>query len=473
MRIIAPHKGAQTRFLSTPADIAIYGGQAGGGKSYGLILDASRHIHVPNYNAILFRRTTPQIRRAGGLWDTSEMVYPYLNGHPSNQILRWTFPSTATIDMTHIEYEKNLRDHDGSQYAYIGWDELIHFPGKFFWYLFSRNRSVCGVRPVIRAATNPTPLSDPTGGWVRELVDWYISNEERSEIYGTPKGYAIPQRSGVVRYFTRDERSGEIIWVSKDWRSPEGDPPISFTFIPGKLEDNMTLMRKDRKYRQSLMMLDEVERKRLKDGNWDAEYEGGLFKAEDLIIVDEVPKGMHIIRYWDLAGTTPSPRNPEPDFTSGGLVGWKDGRMYILDIDEFQGSPGDVEDRIKANAERDSAGIEIYMEQEPGSAGKHTIYQYATKILQGYAVYGDRPDADKVLRAKPWCALSQHKCVFLLRGAWNRKFINQATSFPFGKKDMVDCISGAYKILSGRPNIDPNVPFSINIPKISVLSGLE
>ena len=59
---IAAQPGPQTEFLRSAADICIYGGAAGGGKTTGLILEPLRHVsRVPNFTAVFFRRTMPQI----------------------------------------------------------------------------------------------------------------------------------------------------------------------------------------------------------------------------------------------------------------------------------------------------------------------------------------------------------------------------------------------------------------------------
>jgi hypothetical protein len=59
---ISAQPGRQTDFLRSPADICIYGGAAGGGKTVGLILEPLRHVcRVANFTAVFFRRTTPQI----------------------------------------------------------------------------------------------------------------------------------------------------------------------------------------------------------------------------------------------------------------------------------------------------------------------------------------------------------------------------------------------------------------------------
>ena len=83
---IAPQPGPQTDFLRTPADICIYGGAAGGGKTVGLILEPLRYVsRVPGFTAVFFRRTTPQITNPGGLWDESVNFYPRFGGIPHHR----------------------------------------------------------------------------------------------------------------------------------------------------------------------------------------------------------------------------------------------------------------------------------------------------------------------------------------------------------------------------------------------------
>ena len=69
--IFRPQKGKQEKFLASSADICIYGGAAGGGKSYALLLEPLRHVGIKNFDAVAFRRTNPQILNPGGLWSES------------------------------------------------------------------------------------------------------------------------------------------------------------------------------------------------------------------------------------------------------------------------------------------------------------------------------------------------------------------------------------------------------------------
>jgi hypothetical protein len=90
---IAPQPGPQSLFLSTPADIAIYGGAAGGGKTFAELLEPLRHVSNKDFGAVIFRRTTPQITNEGALWDGSTKLYPLLGAKPNQGDLYWTFPS--------------------------------------------------------------------------------------------------------------------------------------------------------------------------------------------------------------------------------------------------------------------------------------------------------------------------------------------------------------------------------------------
>ena len=78
--VLKPQKGAQEMFLSTPADIAVYGGAAGGGKTYALLLELLRNINIKDFNAVVFRRNSSQIFNTGGLWDNAITMYTPLGG---------------------------------------------------------------------------------------------------------------------------------------------------------------------------------------------------------------------------------------------------------------------------------------------------------------------------------------------------------------------------------------------------------
>src|SRR4051812_4845056 len=196
---VAPQPGPQTAFLASRADIAIYGGAAGGGKSWALLLEPLRHVGVADFGAVFFRRSTVQIRNEGGLWDESAKLYPHVGARAREQALEWRFPSGASVSFGHLEHERNVYDWQGSQISLIGFDELTHFSARQFFYMLSRNRSMCGVRPYVRATCNPDADS-----WVAKLIGWWIDQET---------GLPIPERSGVLRWFARVGE--ELVWADR------------------------------------------------------------------------------------------------------------------------------------------------------------------------------------------------------------------------------------------------------------------
>jgi len=190
-------------------------------------------------------------------------IYPRLGGVPTENNLTWKFPSGAKIKFSHLQHEKNKYDHQSAAYVFIGFDELPQFTSSMFFYLLTRNSAPSGYdRPVYcRCTGNPEP------GWVADLIQWWWDPET---------GYAIPERSGVIRYYTRIE--DQIIWVDKNWRGVGADGkevlPKSFTFIPAMLRDNPIYMEQDPAYESNLMAQDMVTRERLLKGNWKISYSG-------------------------------------------------------------------------------------------------------------------------------------------------------------------------------------------------------
>src|SRR5690348_7858564 len=94
---IKPQPGPQEQFLATSADIAIYGGAAFGGKTFALLLEAVRNTDNSGFGGVIFRRTTKQVTAEGGLWDTSEEIYPQLGAKSNVSRLQYVFPSGAAL----------------------------------------------------------------------------------------------------------------------------------------------------------------------------------------------------------------------------------------------------------------------------------------------------------------------------------------------------------------------------------------
>lgn len=253
---LKPH-AKQWELIDCPADIAIYGGAAGGGKSFALLAEPiCRGLHeVPGFYAVIFRRTSKQVTEAGALWDQASKLYPYVGGVAHVGSLEYRFPSGAKIAFRHIEHEQDKHNYAGSEICYLGFDELYHFTESQFLFLTSRNRSTCGVRPYIRATTNPDP------GWLRDFLAPWVHDEWPGDRFAPSE----------IRWFIR--KNDVVKWVTADTASAK-----SITFIPAKLDDNPTLNDDPHQdYRTTLEALPDVEQERLLRGNWNVREKGLVY----------------------------------------------------------------------------------------------------------------------------------------------------------------------------------------------------
>lgn len=442
--VFRAQEGRQRQFSQCSADIAIYGGAAGGGKSFALLLEASKWAHVPGYRAVLFRRLDTDLTIEGGLWDESSKIYPHLGGVGVQSPRKvWRFPSGARVAFDHLAHEKNTLRKMGLQAAFIGFDELTHFTEQQFWYLVSRLRSTCGVKPYVRATCNPDPDS-----FVRKLIDWWIG----------PDGLPIQERAGQLRWLTRI--NGEDHWGDSREEMLErfpGNSPKSVTFIPAKLEDNRALVEADPEYESNLDAQFTVDRERLKNGNWNARvHAGDYFKRRwfciiepDDPIIDEVTRWC---RSWDLAATEVSEKNKNPDWTAGAHMGTtRDGALVIRDMEHFRGGPGAVEDAIVRLASQDGRNCTVAVWQDPGQAGKAQVaHQRKLLTRKGYVLAAEPATQNKETYAKLWSPVAERGDVYLVRGPWNEALISACEAFPTPgvHDDPVDAVSRGYVFLA-------------------------
>lgn len=443
-----PQEGPQTAFFDCTADICVYGGAAGGGKSTALLMEPLKHVHNPDFGAVIFRRTYAQITKQGALWDESRKIYPLHDPDASeNQTGHtWTFPSGAKIGFAHFQHESDLDDWRGAQIPLIEIDQVEQFTEGQFWGLVERNRSTCGVRPYMRCSCNPLP-----GTWLSELLAWWIDQDT---------GYAIEERSGVVRWFVRVDE--ELHWADteEDLKRAHPDVPAkSFTFILSKLDDNQILLRSNPQYRANLMALPRVQRLRQYGGNWLVNDEDGLIDTSGFKIVGASPRLAARVRYWDKAGTP-----GDGAFSCGVLIAKSaDGLYYVEDVVRGQWSALQREQKILQTAELDRARgrVVIWTEQEPGSGGKESA-EATVRNLAGFEIHAERVTGDKVTRAMPYATQVEAGNVYIVRGEWNKAFIDENAAFPGGTfKDQVDAAAGAFNKVApmnaeaGKINVGP------------------
>lgn len=602
---ITAQPGPQWDFLATEADICIYGGAAGSGKSYAILLSPLMYKGVKGFNCTIFRRTFKQVFSPGGLWDTAQEIYSKIpNAQMRKVSASWEFLGKkdeeviSKVTFAHIENYNGVSDWQGSQLCEIcceentpvlmsdgsykkvkdievgdrvmtmqgvrsitavgkpmikecviaelpngenqihstnhqilasdGWmsyddiinhtdelnavvrmpdgegsnrvwyehpyrrneamlsipgnydfcrikltpigektvinitvddcnhyitksglvnkncfDELTHFDEPTFFYMLSRNRSTCGVKPFVRATCNPDADS-----WVARFIEWWIDQDT---------GYPMPERSGKLRWFVR--RGGQVVWADTKeelWeqfnlKTPEERAePLSATFIMASIYDNKELLKVNPQYLSSLKALPEVERERLLSGNWKIKPSAGLFFKRSQVgeFIQVIPKDViQWVRCWDLAATEKD-ENGDAAYTAGVLIGKrKNGRYIVADVINRQISASDVRTIIKHTAQLDRAKyqrVRIRLPQDPGQAGKEQAQSYI-KWLSGFDVTTVPESGSKESRAEPMAAQWQAGNFDIVIADWNDSYIEQLENFPEGKyKDMVDASANGF-----------------------------
>lgn len=359
------------------------------------------------------------------------------------------------VTFAHIERDEELEKWQGSQICEIGFDELTHFSENTFFFMLSRNRSACGVKPFVRATCNPDSDS-----WVAKFIEWWIDQDT---------GYPIPERSGAIRWMIR--RDETIYWADRKeelWEQfnletdEEKSEPKSVTFIMSSVYDNKELLKVDPGYLANLKALSLIQRERLLKGNWKIRSAAGLFFKRTQLgeIFEKAPKDVvRWVRCWDLAATEKN-EGGDPAYTAGVLIGKrKNGRYVIADVINKQMSASDVRKTIKLMAQADRATykrVRIRLPKDPGQAGKDQAESYI-KYLAGFDVCAVAETGSKEARAEPMAAQWQAGNFDIVYGPWNEEYLLQLENFPDGKfKDMVDASANGFAELEARSSFDVN-----------------
>lgn len=406
-----------------------------------------------------------QIMEQGGLWDASMKLYKLYNGAIPIKSPKpyWRFPSGAKVSFRQLTRDEDVYDWQGTEIPCIEFDELTHFSEFQFFYMLSRNRSTCGINPYVRASTNPDADS-----WVAGFISWWIDPDT---------GYAIPERSGKIRYMARVNE--ELVWgdtpeeVIKIANEAGYDVEItkddvkSVSFVSSSVFDNQVLLKNNPGYLSNLKAQSIVERERLLYGNWKIKAAKGLFFPRSALppLLDEVPNDVtKWVRGWDLAATD-TDEGGDPAFTASVLLGKrKDGTYVIANATNDRLKAEKVRNLVKQCAVSDKAKykrVRIRMSIDPGQAGKEQSQSYI-KMLAGFSISAVKESGTKEARAEPFAAQWQAGNVSVVAGPWTEALLGQYESFPESKfKDMVDAGSNAFNELE-QMNTSSAPPKDIN-----------
>ncbi|MBR5152111.1 MAG: phage terminase large subunit [Clostridia bacterium] len=323
--------------MDADADEVLFGGAAGGGKSYGQLVDALLYaLKYPQSRQLILRRSFPELEHS--IIFSSLKFYPTKVAKYKSGAHTWEFTNQSLIEFGYLANEKDMLRYQGAEYDVVRFDELTHFTEEQYTYLMSRIRGVNNYPKQVKSSTNPGGIGH---SWVkRRFIDGTEPNKVQTD-----------KESGMRRIF-----------------------------IPSFVQDNLFLMEADKGYQKRLELLPEAERKALLYGEWEI-FDGQVFAEWK-----NNPKGYLNRRFSHVISPFPIPphwrrfRTFDFGYAKPFAVSWfamdEDGRAY--NYRELYGCTGTPDEGVRWTAQKIARAIrEIEEREEKG----RTITGYADPAI--------------------------------------------------------------------------------------------
>lgn len=390
-----PQPGPQTDFLLSEADVTFYGGAAGGGKTFALLIDAlMRAMATPGWTGLVIRRLRESMKVKGGIWSDAQRLFAGIAEFNHSE-MSITWPNGSSLTFRQALHNPGL--FAGPSYDWIALEEMQELDIDTLILALTRLRSTKGIRPVVRATMNPK-----RGHKVVKWLVWYLD----------PLGEPDRSKSGVVRWFCRRSDTDAFAFGASAEEAganavhPAGRP-LSYAFIPSMLEDNPALNLADPDYANRINLQGRVRAAQLGRGNWyvGGDDDGPLARGRWEHVVAPLGDIVKWVRAWDKAATRPSESNRHnpPDYTCGVLLGFDAaGRFYLRGLAACREDTPLRDTMIAATAKADGHMTQQVHKQAPGDAGKSDVVHTRPLLAQpgGVAPVHVREAKDKIERAR-------------------------------------------------------------------------
>lgn len=502
----APCSRRQFLYTSSLADVTLFGGAAGSGKSEIAVIDFCPYVRIPNFIGIITRRTTTLLKGAGGILTKCKRVFAKEFANDPDYTFNWKekdnkfvfykisfdksgkriLTPVSEVYLKHSEHENDIESYwQGIEANMIVIDESTQYSWPMVNYIMSRmrNPSCPEVKPRIKMTCNPLKTH-----FLRKWVDPYLKED------GTPDR----SKDGLIRYFQMVD--GEIYFADTKEQVAEYaqcslDDVLSFVFISSTVADNKILQEIDPRYVSWLKGLKGVDRRRLLLGDWNAlETQNTYFNRNTVTELVHPPSAYDIVklvRAYDFASTLPHDANRSPDFfASVKMAKLRNGEYVILDVRRTYITFGQWESYILALAASDGKKCEIVIPQDPNPQAKANAIQMAHRLCQmGYVTKVRRSSLGKLEAFQPFAASAELGCIHIVQNCatdeWfkiygdNGFFYNELEAFNGERKsgvgghdDMVDSCSLAYSYLSSKIQLGNSFLHGIKNTDLSNKSGL-
>lgn len=462
--IIGPKSDIQVRFLACDADFALFGGAAGGGKTYALLLDALHFHKLRLWRGAMFRFVYADHLGPGGLWDEANTVWEPLGARMRQSPMDARWDSGARVQFLYADMKRWRKQVQGLQIAWAAFDEATHFPMEYIMAVHGRLRSVSGAKTCIRMSCNPDPD--------HELAQWVAP-------YLDENGYPDRSKSGMKRWFAARESDGKRVWgntrqEAADLASRPISHAYSFAFYPATAADNKPLMDVDPDYAAKHSAGGKTSEEQLGKGNWHVRSETSGMLRRTRWHFDQpgdLPRIVWRCRAWDLAHAIARVGNEPPDFTASvRMEGDENGHVFVTDVTAHRVEAPERDRLQRQIAIADGPTVMQHYPIDPGGTGvgfERHIRSFISGPRVGQLQF-NRPAKVKVVRAQPLGhALEQGK-VHLVVGPWYDRpyednvlsgvtlgdlFWRHVDTFPDVKNDdIADAAADAYRYgMTSRP----------------------